>query len=36
VGVIGVLDALDGHYRGERYRASSWLRRRRDRLAVPG
>jgi 3-hydroxybutyryl-CoA dehydrogenase len=28
-GVIGVLDALDGHYRGERYRVSPWLRRSR-------
>ena len=36
VGVIGVLDALDGHYRGERYRASPWLRRRRDTVAAPG
>ena len=27
-GVIGVLDALDMHYRGERYRVSPWLRRR--------
>jgi len=27
-GVLGVLDALDAHYRGERYRASPWLRRR--------
>ncbi|MEP7297253.1 MAG: 3-hydroxyacyl-CoA dehydrogenase [Burkholderiales bacterium] len=26
-GVIGVLDALDSHYRGERYRVSPWLRR---------
>ena len=26
-GVMGVLDALDAHYRGERYRASPWLRR---------
>ncbi|MEY4751652.1 MAG: hypothetical protein RIQ60_3866 [Pseudomonadota bacterium] len=25
-GVIGVLDALDAHYRGERYRVSPWLR----------
>lgn len=25
--VIGVLDALDGAYRGERYRVSPWLRR---------
>ncbi|MFO1295942.1 MAG: hypothetical protein U1F25_05285 [Rubrivivax sp.] len=27
VGVIGVLEALDAHYRGERYRVSPWLRR---------
>ena len=27
-GVIGVLDALDREYRGERYRVSPWLRRR--------
>ncbi|MCL4698912.1 MAG: 3-hydroxyacyl-CoA dehydrogenase, partial [Burkholderiaceae bacterium] len=27
-GVIGVLEALDLHYRGERYRVSPWLRRR--------
>jgi len=26
-GVIGVLEALDRHYRGERYRVSPWLRR---------
>jgi 3-hydroxybutyryl-CoA dehydrogenase len=26
-GVIGILDRLDGHYRGERYRVSPWLRR---------
>jgi 3-hydroxybutyryl-CoA dehydrogenase len=26
-GVIGVLEALDAHYRGERYRVSPWLRR---------
>jgi 3-hydroxybutyryl-CoA dehydrogenase len=26
-GVMGVLQALDGHYRGERYRVSPWLRR---------
>lgn len=25
--VVGVLDALDAHYRGERYRVSPWLRR---------
>ena len=35
-GVIGVLDALDEHYRGERYRVSPWLRRRRDALTAPG
>jgi len=27
-GVISVLNALDAHYRGERYRVSPWLRRR--------
>jgi 3-hydroxybutyryl-CoA dehydrogenase len=27
-GVIAVLDALDAHYRGERYRVSPWLRQR--------
>jgi 3-hydroxybutyryl-CoA dehydrogenase len=27
-GVIAVLEALDTHYRGERYRVSPWLRRR--------
>jgi 3-hydroxybutyryl-CoA dehydrogenase len=26
--VVGLLDALDAHYRGERYRASPWLRQR--------
>ncbi len=26
-GVVATLDALDAHYRGERYRASPWLRR---------
>ena len=26
-GVIGVLNELDLHYRGERYRVSPWLRR---------
>ena len=26
-GVVAVLDALDAHYRGERYRVSPWLRR---------
>ena len=26
--VVGILDALDAQYRGERYRASPWLRRR--------
>ena len=25
--VVAVLDALDAHYRGERYRVSPWLRR---------
>ncbi len=29
-GVIQVLDALDAHYRGERYRVSPWLRHRRE------
>ena len=29
-GAIAVLDALDAHYRGERYRVSPWLRRRID------
>ena len=28
-GVVGVLDALDAHYRGERYRVSPWLRQRK-------
>ena len=28
VGVARLLDALDAHYRGERYRVSPWLRRR--------
>ena len=27
-GIAEVLDALDGHYRGERYRVSPWLRER--------
>ncbi len=27
-GVVAMLDALDASYRGERYRASPWLRRR--------
>jgi 3-hydroxybutyryl-CoA dehydrogenase len=27
-GVITLVDALDHHYRGERYRVSPWLRRR--------
>jgi 3-hydroxybutyryl-CoA dehydrogenase len=26
-GVVGLLDALDRQYRGERYRASPWLLR---------
>ena len=30
-GVIDVLDALDAHYRGERYRVSPWLRRQGTR-----
>jgi 3-hydroxybutyryl-CoA dehydrogenase len=25
--VVAVLQALDAHYRGERYRVSPWLRR---------
>jgi 3-hydroxybutyryl-CoA dehydrogenase len=29
-GVIGVLEALDAQYRGERYRASPWLRRAKE------
>jgi 3-hydroxybutyryl-CoA dehydrogenase len=29
--VVVLLDALDAHYRGERYRASPWLRRRAQR-----
>ena len=29
-GVITLLDALDDHYRGERYRVSPWLRQRAD------
>jgi 3-hydroxybutyryl-CoA dehydrogenase len=28
-GVVSLLDALDAQYRGERYRVSPWLRRRR-------
>jgi 3-hydroxybutyryl-CoA dehydrogenase len=31
-GVIATLDALDAHYRGERYRASSGLRRQAQKL----
>ena len=31
-GVVAVLDALDAHYRGERYRASPWLRRQAQAL----
>ncbi len=30
-GVIDVLEALDAHYRGERYRVSPWLRRHNPR-----
>jgi 3-hydroxybutyryl-CoA dehydrogenase len=26
--VVGLLDNLDAHYRGERYRVSPWLRQR--------
>jgi 3-hydroxybutyryl-CoA dehydrogenase len=29
--VVAVLDAMDAHYRGERYRVSPWLRRRVSR-----
>jgi 3-hydroxybutyryl-CoA dehydrogenase len=25
--IVALLDVLDAHYRGERYRASPWLRR---------
>ena len=32
-GVIALLEALDAHYRGERYRASPWLRRLAQRQA---
>jgi 3-hydroxybutyryl-CoA dehydrogenase len=28
--VVALLDALDVHYRGERYRVSPWLRRRAE------
>ena len=28
--LVGLLDALDAHYRGERYRVSPWLRRAAD------
>jgi 3-hydroxybutyryl-CoA dehydrogenase len=31
--VVALLDALDAHYRGERYRASGWLRRQARRSA---
>jgi 3-hydroxybutyryl-CoA dehydrogenase len=31
--VVTLLDALDAHYRGERYRASAWLRRQARRSA---
>jgi 3-hydroxybutyryl-CoA dehydrogenase len=31
-GVVSVLDTLDAHYRGERYRASPWLRQRDGRF----
>jgi 3-hydroxybutyryl-CoA dehydrogenase len=33
-GVVGVLEALDAHYRGERYRVSPWLRRQLVASAV--
>jgi 3-hydroxybutyryl-CoA dehydrogenase len=29
-GVVALLDALDAHYRGERYRVSPWLRKQLD------
>jgi 3-hydroxybutyryl-CoA dehydrogenase len=32
-GVVGTLDALDAHYRGERYRASPGLRRQAQAVA---
>ena len=35
-GVVALLDALDAHYRGERYRASPWLRRQAWALPWPG
>jgi 3-hydroxybutyryl-CoA dehydrogenase len=34
--IVALLDALDAHYRGERYRVSPWLRQRGDRVAAPG
>ncbi|MDO8777261.1 MAG: 3-hydroxyacyl-CoA dehydrogenase family protein, partial [Burkholderiaceae bacterium] len=34
--VISLLDALDAHYRGERYRVSPWLRQRAWLNPVPG
>ena len=34
--IIALLDALDVHYRGERYRASPWLRRRAWQDATQG
>jgi 3-hydroxybutyryl-CoA dehydrogenase len=33
-GVIAVLEALDAHYRGERYRVSPWLRRQPGAVAA--
>ena len=32
-GVVALLDTLDAHYRGERYRVSPWLRRRCGELS---
>jgi 3-hydroxybutyryl-CoA dehydrogenase len=29
--VVALLDALDHHYRGERYRVSPWLRQKTER-----
>ena len=34
-GIIGVLEALDAHYRGERYRVSPWLRRQAAQGSPP-
>ena len=35
-GVVALLDALDAHHRGERYRASPWLRQRAWASGVSG